>query len=412
MAWQKALNQENLRAHNIGVVLSAILLSREPVSRAHIARTTGMTKAAISIIVSDLIEHQVLQEGEPQQLASTGKPSNPLEFVPQKWLGLGVQVHTDGYGFILQDFNGTVVHKQWIDNAESVSERTDVLDQLERMIAPVVRDYEVQGCHILGGGLAVPGMVTSDGVLIDAPNLGWKNVDLMATSLVQRFHLTPLNEANVAAIAQIPGYAVTASSMNNAENTTSLADSFIYISTDVGVGGAFVDRGTLVAGNNGVSGEIGHLSVSMGGPVCRCGRRGCMEMYAGRKALLNAAGCSRASHMDADEGFAWISQKLVGSDAKVDEVMVEATRAMASAIVSTINMLDITNVIIGGFWTRFGANWLAQLYTSVSMQLNTVHKNKLTITFPVIDNRAALRGSAQLGLRHLIDEAGEYLLSD
>ena len=386
MARQKALNQENLRAHNIGVVLSAILRSREPVSRAHIARTTGMTKAAISIIVSDLIEHQVLQEGEPQQLASTGKPSNPLEFVPQKWLGLGVQVHTDGYGFILQDFNGTVVHKQWIDNAESVSERTDVLDQLERMIAPVVRDYEVQGCHILGGGLAVPGMVTSDGVLIDAPNLGWKNVDLMATSLVQRFHLTPLNEANVAAIAQIP--------------------------TDVGVGGAFVDRGTLVAGNNGVSGEIGHLSVSMGGPVCRCGRRGCMEMYAGRKALLNAAGCSRASHMDADEGFAWISQKLVGSDAKVDEVMVEATRAMASAIVSTINMLDITNVIIGGFWTRFGANWLAQLYTSVSMQLNTVHKNKLTITFPVIDNRAALRGSAQLGLRHLIDEAGEYLLSD
>ncbi len=135
-------------------------------------------------------------------------------------------------------------------------------------------------------------------------------------------------------------------------------------------------------------------------------------MYAGRKALLNAAGCSRASHMDADEGFAWISQKLIGSDAKVDEVMVEATRAMASAIVSTINMLDITNVIIGGFWTRFGANWLAQLYTSVSMQLNTVHKNKLTITFPVIDNRAALRGSAQLGLRHLIDEAGEYLLSD
>lgn len=155
-------------------MLSAILRSREPVSRAHIARTTGMTKAAISIIVSDLIEHQVLQEGEPQQLASTGKPSNPLEFVPQKWLGLGVQVHTDGYGFILQDFNGTVVHKQWIDNAESVSERTDVLDQLERMIAPVVRDYEVQGCHILGGGLAVPGMVTSDGVLIDAPNLGWK----------------------------------------------------------------------------------------------------------------------------------------------------------------------------------------------------------------------------------------------
>ncbi len=63
--------------------------------------------------------------------------------------------------FYFARFNGTVVHKQWIDNA-SVSERTDVLDQLERMIAPIVSDYEVQ-VYIWAGGLRVPGMVTSDG---------------------------------------------------------------------------------------------------------------------------------------------------------------------------------------------------------------------------------------------------------
>lgn len=135
-------------------------------------------------------------------------------------------------------------------------------------------------------------------------------------------------------------------------------------------------------------------------------------MYAGRKALLNAAGCAQSATFDADSGFAWISQKLVGSDAKVDDVMVEATRAMASAIVSTINVLDITTVIIGGFWTRFGLNWLNQLETSVSTQLNAVHKNKLHITFPAVDDHAALRGSAEFGLRLLIDQAGQYLRTE
>ncbi|WP_018143853.1 ROK family transcriptional regulator [Alloscardovia criceti] len=409
MPRHKALNQENLRAHNIGVVLSAILHSREPVSRAHIARTTGMTKAAISIIVSDLISHKILKEGKPQQLASTGKPSNPLEFVEGSWLGLGVQVHTDGYGFMLQDFNGKIHARQWVNTMDDSSDADTILSQLVSMIDPIVHDFTSKGVHILGGGLAVPGMVTNDGILVDAPNLGWKNLNLMETELVKKYALTPHNEANLAAIAQIPGYAVSCTANEQRENSYLPEDSFIYISSDVGIGGAYIDHGALVTGTWGVAGEIGHLSVSMGGPVCRCGRRGCMEMYAGRKALLNAAGCENAAALDADESFTWLSQKLVGSDPKASDVMSEATRAMASAIVSTVNILDITKIIIGGFWTRFGTNWLNDLYTSVNTQLNAVHKDKLEIVFPTVDQYAGVYGAAEFGLRKLIDNAAEYL---
>lgn len=429
MPRQKALNQENLRAHNIGVVLSAILRSTTAVSRADIARATGMTKAAISFIVADLIAHGVLHEGKPQQLTTTGKPSNPLEFADGQWLGLGVQIHTDGYGFLIQDFNGNIVEQQWITNTEKLGDVDSVLEEIDQLISPVVENLRAQGKHVLGGGLAVPGMVTNSGLLISAPNLGWTHVDFSEKTLVSKYQLTALNEANLAAIAQIPGYAVSAAQFlgrgEEAEETDEISEpasdisqlssesSFIYISTDVGIGGAYADKGALIAGDNGIAGEIGHISVDMNGPLCRCGRYGCMEMFAGRRAILESLGDSGQQLMDADRSFEFIEQKL-NSDNEDERKAAHnsirtATRAMASAIVSTMNVVDITNVVIGGFWTRFGREWLKDIQQDVIEQLNSVHKESARITFPLMGSYAALHGASEYGLRHLIDNVADYL---
>ncbi|TCD53945.1 ROK family transcriptional regulator [Alloscardovia theropitheci] len=406
MPRQKALNQENLRAHNIGVVLAAILRSSQPVSRADISRMTGMTKAAISIIVADLIDREIIREGSPLQLASTGKPSNPLEFVDGKWLGLGVQIHTDGYGFIIQDFNGHVVANQWISDDNDLSNPRRVFDKLDELISPIVHKISKKN-HVIGGGLAIPGMVTRDGLLVNAPNLGWSNVNLVEEPFVQKFSLTPLNEANLAAIAQIPGYARVIHDDISSENQLTAGASFIYISTDVGIGGAYIDTGNIVYGDYGTAGEIGHVSVEMNGPLCRCGRRGCMELYAGRHAVLTNAGAPDARKFSASDSYQYITENL--SSPKTREALKQATRAMASAIVSTINIVDITHVIIGGFWTHFGQAWLDELRQEISSQLNSVHKQSIIIEFPTIDDHAAVHGAAEFGLRHLIDDVDKFL---
>lgn len=424
MVRQTALNQENLRAHNMGVVLSNILASNGPVSRADIARSTGMTKAAISLIVSELISLKILKEGSPRQLASTGKPSNPLEFVSKKWLGLGVQVNTDGFGYLIQDFNGNVVDTQWISDVANLKDAPSVFDQLLSMIHPAVEKLRKRGAHILGGGFAVPGMVTDDGVLVDAPNLEWRNINLMAIELVREFGLVPMNEANLAAIAQIPGFAIYQAMRQEDANEASAdlderskshgdgvpADSFIYISTDVGIGGAYVSHGSVVPGMSGVAGEIGHLSVALNGPLCRCGRQGCLETYAGRRAMLKASGCKNAAVFDASASFEWMENAIEKNVPQALQTQELALNAIASAIVSTINILDISHIVIGGFWTRFGAQWLDELYRKVVAQVNAVHRDQVHISFARISNHAALQGAAQWGLRRLVDHTNDYLV--
>ncbi|OTA26357.1 hypothetical protein B9G54_05075 [Alloscardovia macacae] len=428
MSRQQALNQDTLRAHNIGVVLSVVLRSPDPISRADIARATGMTKAAISIIVSDLIERKILVEGKPQQLMTTGKPSSPLEFADGQWLGLGVQVHTDGYGFLLQDFNGNVVDSQWVSSLdEELDAQLDsadvdaVLGRLEEMIAPVMAKWAKKRRHVIGGALALPGMITGDGVLINAPNLGWSNVALLEKPLVKKYALTPVNEANAAAIAQISGYAVAARTCVQGQDGASSSmlppdASFLFLSTDVGIGGAYVSQGKLVAGDDGLAGEIGHVSVQMDGPLCRCGRFGCMEMYAGRRAVLEACASKEAEErasahfVNAEDSYDVLLRRMEEKPEKTQAVMRSASRAMASAIVSAMNIVDITRVVIGGFWTRFGSAWLEQLREDVVSQLHAEHAARVDILFAPMDDHAGLHGAAEWGLRRVIDDVAQYVL--
>ncbi|MFD0705136.1 ROK family protein [Alloscardovia venturai] len=419
MARQAALNQDSLRTHNIAVVLDCLLHTSTPMSRADIARATGMTKAAISIIVGHLIEHKVIQEGQPRRLEGTGKPSSPLEFAPGTWAGLGIQVNTDGYGFTIEDFNGTALDHEWVDVSSARHDRNEIFATLERMVDTAVAKLKKRGTHIVGGGLAVPGMVSKDGELIEAPNLGWSHCNLTQVSLVKKYSLTPLNEAKLAAAAQIRGFAIrdngdkdNKDSDKNQKCSSSEGsrpfDSFIFISTDVGIGGAVVTHGNVDFGLNGVAGEIGHVCVDFHGDVCRCGRRGCLEMYAGRRAILSAAGCENAHTLNAQESFDWLSDKIIQQDEYSLKAIYAAQNAMASAVVSAMNICDITHIVIGGFWNRFAKDWSSRLIDRILSQSNSVHRKMLLVTPPRISQHAALRGAAHYGLHRLVSQPEKF----
>lgn len=98
MATLKRINQDDLRNHNLSVVLNQVLRSPQPLSRADLAKATGLTKATMSLLVSLLIEHGVLREGVPLVQAVYGRPSTPLIIAGGRVCGIGIQINTDGYG--------------------------------------------------------------------------------------------------------------------------------------------------------------------------------------------------------------------------------------------------------------------------------------------------------------------------
>ena len=141
--------------------------------------------------------------------------------------------------------------------------------------------------RLVGAGLALPGVVSAKAAhLLLAPNLGWS--DLYPTAALDPVAMAGLvprigNEADLAArtVAEsVPG------------RPSDLSD-FIYLSGEIGIGGAVVVDGRGMAGRHGWAGEIGHVSVDPDGPACPCGSTGCLERYAGKDAILDRGRAGR-----------------------------------------------------------------------------------------------------------------------
>ena len=267
MANLRRINQEDLRNHNLSVTLDTLLRAQKPMSRADLAKETGLTKATLSLLASMLIESGVVQEGEPVVSTTYGRPSTPLEIRGGSIAGIGLQINTDGYGCLALDLNGDTLGREWVSEDMTGTDPYEIFAKLDAMTFPLESRLKRRGCKVVGAGFALPGIVTDDMWLLVARNLGWENVNLTRFNVVRRLDVVAGNEAKMAAIAQIPGYATERAPFLNVVDRT---DSFIYLSTDIGIGGAVVRDGEVVMGSHGFAGEIGHLSVAMDGPLCSC----------------------------------------------------------------------------------------------------------------------------------------------
>lgn len=350
MTTLRRINQDDLRNHNLSVVISTLLRAAEPMSRAELAKQTGLTKATMSLLVSMLVDNGVVREGTPSVQSSYGRPSTPLLIVGGRYCGIGLQVNTDGYGTIVLDLDGTVVAERWVDADMSDVDADDIFSELNALSLEQERLLADRGYTVTGTGLALPGLVTDDMRLLMARNLGWEQLDLKRFDVVRRLDATAGNEANMAALAQIPGYAMHREDDGIVEPNAS----FIYLSTDVGIGGAVVRGGHVEIGDHGFGGELGHVSVELRGPVCRCGRRGCLETYAGRRAMVESAGIASGSAAARRESINELIERWRDGDVKAAAVVDKAIEAMVSAIASAINICDVDTVMLGGVWSQFG----------------------------------------------------------
>ena len=180
MASLRRINQDDLRNHNLSVVIDTLLRASGPMSRADLAKETGLTKATMSLLVSLLIDAGVVEEGEPQNSSSYGRPSTPLALGGGKVCGIGMQVNTDGYGCMALDINHDILRHEWVDADMSGVEPDGVFGKLDAMAKAMAdgsgerSDASSRAWLVRAAG---PGHVRHSRLLM-ARNLGWENVDL------------------------------------------------------------------------------------------------------------------------------------------------------------------------------------------------------------------------------------------
>lgn len=406
MANLRRINQEDLRNHNLSVTLDTLLRAQKPMSRADLAKETGLTKATLSLLASMLIESGVVQEGEPVVSTTYGRPSTPLEIRGGSIAGIGLQINTDGYGCLALDLNGDTLGREWVSEDMTGTDPYEIFAKLDAMTFPLESRLKRRGCKVVGAGLALPGIVTDDMWLLVARNLGWENVNLTRFNVVRRLDVVAGNEAKMAAIAQIPGYATERAPFLNVVDRT---DSFIYLSTDIGIGGAVVRDGEVVMGSHGFAGEIGHLSVAMDGPLCSCGRHGCLEAFAGRRALVEAAGIAEDGDATSSEAIDMFLQRWRAGDSDVAKVVDQAADALVSAIASAVNLVDVDTLLLGGLWTHFGDELATVLEGRLRSEILGYPNVKIRVFVPPVALHPSLYGAAEMGLRRFIENPLGYM---
>jgi predicted NBD/HSP70 family sugar kinase len=331
---QTGARQSTLRATNLALVLRTVCAAPDPLSRADVAVATGMTRSTAARLVDELLAGGLVDQAERVGLPRRGRPATPL--VPGACVAaLGMQVDAGLLAARVLDLRGRVVAERVEPGDFVASDAGATLARLGRLTADLLAGLPAD-MRLVGTGLALPGIVDVEaGVLLRAPNLGWSDLrpaELLEEHLPTGSSLVLGNEADLAArtVAE------------RAPGRPGPHRDFIYLSGQIGVGGAAVLGGRVMAGSSGWAGEMGHVCVDPDGPRCRCGSTGCLEQYAGRQALMTAAG------LPLDAGPEELRSRAASGDRAALAAVDTATRALAVALAGVVNVLDIPTVVLGG----------------------------------------------------------------
>ncbi|MDR6414767.1 ROK family transcriptional regulator [Pseudarthrobacter sulfonivorans] len=385
---------QDVRRQNLAVVLDSI--QRTPrTTRAEIAASTGLTKASVSSLVTVLLDTGLVEEAGVARDGERGRPGSGLVLNRQRG-ALGAEINVDYLAVGVVDALGEL-------RGHKVLERRPggldvVFGDLQELARAVAGEAKAAGIELLGGGLAVPGLVDPTRKLVlTAPNLGWQDAAL-ERHLEALLPDSPLgvvlsNEANSAALAEL-WYG----------HGSSFGD-YLYVSGEVGVGGGLIFESQLFAGPRGHAGEIGHVVVQPDGLKCGCGGRGCLETVAGQDAVFSAAGIQGAT--TADRMAALMHALRTGAPDAVRAVE-RAGHFLGIALVSAARMVNVSAVILGGHFAGL-QNWIRP---SLRQSLETYAPGLVPpdgVAFSELGQTAALRGAAGSRLREAFASPADLL---
>jgi predicted NBD/HSP70 family sugar kinase len=342
---ERATHQTTRRV-NERLVLRTIY-ERGAISRADVARTTGLTRTTVGDVVDDLIGTSLVEESGVGP--STGGKAPILLSVPDGARHLiGIDVDGEQLRGVVVDLRGRIVRRR----RRSLRGRDGeaALDDLESLVAVLVRGAQRP---LLGVGVGTAGVVDAgSGVVRWAVGLDWHDL-----ALRERLHrriglpVRVMNDSKAAAVAEW--------TFDRKPDEGSM----LVINVADGVGAGVIVRGRLIDGDDGGAGEIGHVRVTDDGAGCRCGSDGCLETVASLRAVVERARHLAAASRDGDVERQMLTEAGLAhawraGDPIAREVVSGAAVALGRVIGAASGALDVKDVVIVGRMLAFGPAWL------------------------------------------------------
>ena len=392
MGQSRPADQAGLRRGNLALLVRT-LREHGALSRAQLAVRSGLSKATVSSLVTDL-ETRGLVHDAGVSAGGQGRPGQLVDLRPDSVCGVGLDVHVGHVGALVTDLAGEVLYqrKATIDVPMAGPERT--LDQLAQLTTEAVSNIK----NAIGVTVSVPGLVdTHAGTVPFSPRLRWRDVAI-ADGLAARTGL-PLdqivvdNDANLGAMAELADLDVT---------------DLVYLTGDYGIGGGVVAGGRLIRGVGGFAGEIGHMAMDPLGPYCSCGRRGCWETQVGLGALLHACADPddpiRDPALDLDQRMRMIRARAGQQDRRTLDALHQIAIALGLGVSYLVNMLNPAVVVLGGYFAAL-PEWLVEpIRSQVVAHVLAPGAGGARVVGSRLGFTAATTGGALASLRRVLED--------
>ena len=389
-----SLDKSLMRAINRYRVLYTIR-NRNLISRVDISRRTGLSPATVTNITAQLIKEGLLLEKQTGKSIGGRRPIL-LALNPEGAFTLGVYLSAQHISVVIINLQADVLAKFSTSFEEEDTSPESIAETIVQAVHQCMWSTELSKNEISGVGIAVPGFVDSfTGLIRFLPNYQWESVNFKEI-LFQKL--------------QIPTY------IDNSANSLTLTeqwfgsgqdvDNFIVVNLAHGVGIGIVINGQLYMGHSGIAGEFGHTTIDPSGPICRCGKRGCLEAYVGNYAILrNARALAHKGSWDTEnpEGLAIedvISRAFSGEKALID-LYAETGRMLGIGIANLIEIFNPEKIIISGKGTNAGRLIFDTMYKSIPEHISGNIEERAEVIVQEWKDTDTARGAGMLVLREI-----------
>ncbi|HSI99735.1 MAG TPA: ROK family transcriptional regulator [Patescibacteria group bacterium] len=330
---------ETVRRANLSAIVRELHV-HGPLSRSDLVTRTGLTRSGIRALIGELVSAGLVDERPSLPAGMPGRPSPMVRPMADRAIVLALEVNIDSLAMAVVGYGGAVQRIQRVDRPRTHVTVEEIVDDLVDLVRPILGTLR-HGGALLGIGVAVAGTVRrTDGVVRQAPNLGWREVPLgerLRTALDLDVPLWVANEADLGGLAE------------HRRGAAVGVDDVVYVMGEVGVGGNLIVHGKPLVGAAGYGGEVGHMPLNPSGSACGCGSSGCWETEVGERAMLVRAG------RPADGGREAVSELIEAArtgDAQARDALAHVASWLGIGLAALVNVFNPRLVVLGGTFER------------------------------------------------------------
>jgi predicted NBD/HSP70 family sugar kinase len=361
-----------------------LIRKHQPLSRADLSRRSGLQRSTVSAITEQLIAQRWVTEGALGN-APRGRKPTFLHLNGQRAGIIGVNIRPLHTTIALAGLDMEFLSQESIPTG---AEPNRFINELSRRIAEIIKAHPEMDFE--GIGIAVPGRVDlTSQKLVFAPNLGWAGIDLKtplekATGLPVDLE----NAANVCALAELW-------SGRHGEGIRHL----VALTVSEGIGVGMILNGQLFQGPTGLAGEFGHITIRDDGPMCRCGNRGCWEVWASNTAAIRfySSTASNGSVPSSAPRFEDILRLSEQGDLKAGEALDKMAHYLGLGLAMLVTGLAPDVIVLFGEFTQA---W-PRMNTAIQKVLNERQSTRASTVIMPTDpsTQPRVRGAVALVLQ-------------